>query len=133
MAIELTHTWLLVEDMPRALSFYHDTLGLPVISDLGQYVELRVQAGDGFLLSLFERRAMREGEPGITINPVSGQHAVIVFTVEALDDYCAGLRAKGVVFESELTNHAEWGIRTAFLRDPDGNLLCLHSGIPAAD
>lgn len=30
MALTWTHTWVLVEDMPRALSFYHDTLGLPI-------------------------------------------------------------------------------------------------------
>ena len=133
MAIELTHTWLLVDDMPRALSFYRDTLGLPVVSDLGQYVELQVQGNDSFLLALFERRAMAQGEPAIAISPVSGQHEVIVFTVPGLDDYCAELRAKGVEFESDLADHAEWGIRTAFLRDPDGNLLCLHHNIPAAE
>ncbi|HUY76925.1 MAG TPA: VOC family protein [Ktedonobacterales bacterium] len=131
MAIELTHTWLLVEDMPRAVGFYRDTLGLSVVSDLGQYVEL--QANESFLLSLFERSAMEQGEPGITISPVSGQHAAIVFTVAALDDYCAELRAKGVVFESDEADHPEWGIRTAFLRDPDGALLCLHHNIAVVE
>jgi hypothetical protein len=38
MALALTHIWLLIDDMPRALSFYRDTLSLPVRSDLGEYV-----------------------------------------------------------------------------------------------
>src|SRR6266852_1899666 len=37
MALELTHIWLLVDDMPRALGFYRDTLGLEVVSDLGAF------------------------------------------------------------------------------------------------
>ncbi len=129
MALELTHTWLLVADMPRAVSFYRDTLGLEVGSDLGQYVEL--QANDHFYLALFEQSAMQLGEPGIAINPASGQRATFAFEVESLDSFCAGLRAKGAVFTSDETNHPEWGLRTAFLLDPDGNLLCLYGRIPS--
>jgi catechol 2,3-dioxygenase-like lactoylglutathione lyase family enzyme len=128
MALKLTHIWLLVDDMPRALGFYRDTLGLGVASDLGVFVELN--ASEEVLLSLFDRGAMRTSEPGIAISPVSGQHAAIVFAVDALDAVCASLRAKGVSFVSEETNHPEWGLRTVFLQDPDGNLLCLYSGIP---
>ena len=65
--MELTHIWLLVEDMPRALGFYRDTLGLTVAADLGGFVELN--ANEHFLLSLFLRGAMRESEPGIRAQP----------------------------------------------------------------
>jgi catechol 2,3-dioxygenase-like lactoylglutathione lyase family enzyme len=128
IALTLTHVWLLVDDMPRALGFYRDTLGLGVASDLGVFVELN--ASEEVLLSLFDRDAMRASEPGIAISPVSGQHATIVFAVAALDEVCTSLRAKGVSFVGEETNHPEWGLRTVFLQDPDGNLLCLYSGIP---
>ncbi len=127
MALELTHIWLLVENMPLALSFYQDTLGLEVSSNLGEYVELNV--GEHFVLALFERTALQAGEPGIAIGPVSGQHATIAFEVESLDQFCESLRAKGVKFASGETDHPEWGLRTAFLHDPDGNLLCLYGGI----
>jgi lactoylglutathione lyase len=127
MAMELTHIWLLVEDMPRALGFYRDTLGLAVAADLGGFVELN--ANEHFLLSLFLRGAMRESEPGIPLSPVAGQHAALVFEVKGLDAYCADLREKGVEFASVEANHTEWGLRTAFLRDPDGNLLCLYEGL----
>jgi lactoylglutathione lyase len=136
VAIELTHIWLLVEDMPRALGFYRDALRLAVAADLGGFVELNANAR--FLLSLFLRSAMQESEPGIPISPVTGQHAALVFEVENLDTYCADLRAKGVELASAETDHTEWGLRTAFLRDPDGNLLCLYEGLareeaPATD
>ncbi len=127
--MELTHIWLLVEELPRALGFYRDTLGLDVLNDLGEFVELK--ANENFQLSLFTRNAMRLSEPEIAIGPVSGQHATLAFAVDALDDYCAGLRARGVSFVSDEANHPEWGLRTVFLLDPDGNLLCLYGGIPA--
>lgn len=129
MTVEMTHIWLLVEEMPRALRFYRDTLGIDVLHDLGEFVEL--QASPHFQLSLFTRTAMQQGEPAIAIGPVGGQHATLAFECEALDTYCEHLRAHGVVFVSDETNHPEWGLRTAFLRDPDGNLLCLYGGIPA--
>jgi catechol 2,3-dioxygenase-like lactoylglutathione lyase family enzyme len=127
MALALTHIWLLVENMPRALNFYHETLGLAVRSNLGEYVELN--ANDHFTLALFERSALQAGEPGIATSPVSGQHATLAFEHEALDEFCERLRARGVTFASPETNHPEWGLRTAFLHDPDGNLLCLYEGL----
>ena len=131
MALALTHIWLLVENVPLALSFYKDILGLEVSSNLGEYVELNV--GEHFILSLFRRAALQASEPGIETSPVSGQHATIAFEVRSLDQFCESLRAKGVKFASEETDHPEWGLRTAFLHDPDGNLLCLYGGIRAQE
>lgn len=126
----LTHIWLLVEDMPRAKSFYQEMLGLQVVSDLGVFVELN--ANEHMLLALFTRAAMHESEPNLAIGPVSGQHAALALEVPDLDAYCEQLRAKGAAFASPETNHPEWGLRTAFLADPDNNLLCVYSGIPEA-
>jgi catechol 2,3-dioxygenase-like lactoylglutathione lyase family enzyme len=125
----LTHIWLLVEDMPRALGFYRDALGVAVLHDLGDFVELR--ANDHVLLSLFTREAMRVGEPALAIDPPGGQRAVLAFEVAALDEFCARLRARGIALASAAADHPEWGMRTAFVRDPDGNLLCLYGGTPA--
>jgi catechol 2,3-dioxygenase-like lactoylglutathione lyase family enzyme len=129
MTPDLTHIWLLVDDMPRALHFYRDTLGLEVANNLGQYVELK--ASGGFMLALFERAAHQAGEPAIALSPVSGQRTTLAFEVESPDAVYASLREKGVEFASVPTNQADWGLRTVFLRDPDGNLLCLYGGIPA--
>lgn len=127
--VQLTHIWLLVENMPVALAFYHETLRFEITSNLGQFVELN--ASQNFLLALFERKAMQEGEPGIPVGPApQGQHATLAFEVESLDQFCEGLATKGIQFAGELTNHPEWGLRTAFLYDPDGNLLCLYGPIP---
>ena len=74
---------------------------------------------------------MQTSEPGIAIGPVAGKHAALAFEANALDDACGRLRTNGVTFASEETNHPEWGPRTAFPRDPDGNLVCLYGSLPA--
>jgi catechol 2,3-dioxygenase-like lactoylglutathione lyase family enzyme len=127
---QLTHIWLLVENMPAALAFYHETLGFPIASNLGQYVEL--DTSQDFFLALFESGAMQAGEPGIPVHApgAEGQHAVLAFEIASLDQFCEKLQARGVQFAGALTNHPDWGLRTAFLRDPDGNLLCLYGPIP---
>jgi hypothetical protein len=53
----------------------------------------------------------------------------LVFEVKRLHAYCADLRAKGIEFASAQTDHPEWGLRTAFLRDRGGNLLCLYESL----
>ena len=131
MATALTHIWLLVADIARARDFYRDTLGIELLSDLGEYVEFK--ANPQFQLALFTRDAFAVGEPAIPTAPADGQRAVLAFAVEALDAACERLRAQGVGLASGVAAHAEWGLRTAFLRDPDGNLLCLYEDASGAD
>lgn len=129
MAPTLTHIWLLVDDVPRSVRFYRDTLGLKLTSDLGQYAEFCVN--DQYCLALFQRTAMQQGVPMIALSPTSGQRANLAFEVESVDATRKDLVAKGLTFASEIADHAEWGLRTFFLTDPDGNLLCLYCGITA--
>lgn len=128
MTLSLNYIWLLVEDMARAKNFYLNTLGLEIENDFGVYVELKTN--ERFSLALFTRAAMQMGEPDIAISPVGGQHASLEFLVENVDAFCETLRSKDVQFASEPKDHPEWGLRTAFLHDPDGNLLCLYNRIP---
>jgi catechol 2,3-dioxygenase-like lactoylglutathione lyase family enzyme len=121
----------LVEDMARAKHFYQNALGLEIEGDFGVYVELK--AREHVLFALFERAAMQAGEPGIAINPVGGQRTAIEFEVENVDTFYETLHSKDVQIASEPKDHPEWGLRTLFLRDPDGNLLCVYHRIPMAE
>ena len=131
MAPALTHLWLLVDDVPRSVGFYRDTLGLTLSSDLGQYAEFCVN--DQYCLALFQRAAMEAGEPQIALSPARGQRANLAFEVESVDALRDDVLAKGATLASDVANHGDWGLRTLFLTDPDGNLLCLYSGIPSPD
>ncbi|MBK6328876.1 MAG: VOC family protein [Chloroflexi bacterium] len=54
----------------------------------------------------------------------------LVFAVENVEAMCAKLKAAGVQLAAELTDHPDWGIRTAHFRDPDGNLIEINQPLP---
>ncbi|KUJ65344.1 glyoxalase [Streptomyces albus subsp. albus] len=88
--------------------------------------------GDQAVLSLFDRAAMAEavGTAALPARPAAAQDALsLVFRVP---DVAAGLAlclAHGGSLVTEATDRPEWGptLRTAHLRDPDGNLVELQS------
>jgi catechol 2,3-dioxygenase-like lactoylglutathione lyase family enzyme len=121
MTNTMTHISLLVEDVQDALHFYQDNLGLEVIENLGNYATLK--ANENLKLSFFPRIAMQEALPSVQLSPVHGYRTVLEFFVEELDSVCMTLQAKGIQFVSEPTDHPDWGIRTAYFIDPDGNLV----------
>jgi catechol 2,3-dioxygenase-like lactoylglutathione lyase family enzyme len=127
MSLTLTHISLLVEDVQKALIFYSDSLGLKVLSNHGGYAEL--EANEQMKLSLFDRKAMEEALPTVQASVVNGHRSVIEFRVDTLDDLCATLHTKGVSFVSEPTDHPDWGIRTAYVQDLDGNLISLYKSL----
>src|SRR6266705_2130600 len=127
MTMLLTHISLLVEDMSRSLQFYHDIFGLQVLNNYGDYAELK--ANENLKLSLFTRKAMAEALPSVTASQVNGHRAVLEFHVDKLDDFCNALRTKGIQFASEPTDRPDWGIRTAYVEDPDGNLIDLFESL----
>lgn len=57
-----------------------------------------------------------------SVPPNSG--VVIYFECERLDDVVADLKGKGVVFDSDPQDQS-WLWREAYLRDPDGQVICL--------
>lgn len=104
---------IFVHDIPRAVEFYRDVLGLPLTKQ-GAF-------GAEFL----------EGETHIGVHPaihpeaksLVGRHTGITLFVPDLLHYCGDLHARGVRFTTEPTQQS-WGIM-AMVADPDGNVLAL--------
>lgn len=127
MTLTLTHISLLVEDVQATIGFYQDTLGLEVVNNYGDYAELK--ANDNLKLSLFDRKAMEEVLPTIQASQINGHRSVLEFKLDTLDAFCETLRSKGVQFVSEPLDRKDWGIRTAYIQDPNGNLISLFQNI----
>ena len=117
-------TILYVHDLPRAVAFYRDVLGLaPMTGD-----PMRFQAfdsGAGRVLLLFKRgmTLVPTPVPGGMIPPHdgSGPHNIaFAIDVKNYEAWHARLTAHNVAIESE----AKWerGGRSMFFRDPDGHL-----------
>lgn len=128
--MRLTHVRLLVTDYPACFRFYRDVLGLPVGfgDENGPYGDF--DAG-GVFIALYDRRLMDEAIGG-TGKPLSAEamdRVLLSIAVDSVDEAHDALRAKGVSFVAAPLDRPDWGIRTAHLRDPDGNLIEIYKDL----
>lgn len=107
------------EDIARAKSFYHDTLGLEVESvPTGEFY---VHAGQGTRILVYERAR------------TVAEHTVLSFLVEDLHAVMDELRSRGVVFEeydipglTTIGGIAESDYELgAWFTDPEGNIISI--------
>ena len=130
--MRLDNVRLLVDDFDECFRFYRDTMALKVTwgREGGGYASF--DAGEGSRLSIFPRREMAEaiGPSGLATDGRGQDRSVLVFGVDDLDSTLARLRSRGVKLTAEPADHRDWGIRTAHIRDPDGNLIELNSPLP---
>jgi lactoylglutathione lyase len=122
--MRLTHIRLLVDDYPACFRFYRDVMGFPIAwgDENGPYADFK--AGDA-MLALYDRRLMAEAVGGADL-PFSAEamdRYALTFAVESVDRVCDELRGKDVPLETEPQDRPVWGVRTAHVRDPDGNLI----------
>lgn len=121
----IVETILYTDDLPRAIAFYRDALGLePLTGDPTRFQALK--AGSHQVLLLFKRGTTNQPSPvpGGVIPPHGGtgpHHLGFAVTAANYEPWRQHLTALGVAIESE----AHWpaGGRSLYLRDPDGHLL----------
>ncbi len=104
---------IFVNDLPRAVEFYRDTLQLPITQE------------GSFGAELLEGPAHIGVHPAVHADAkkLVGRHTGITLFVSDLLHYCGDLHARGVRFLSEPTQQP-WGIM-AMIADPEGNILAL--------
>jgi catechol 2,3-dioxygenase-like lactoylglutathione lyase family enzyme len=112
-----------VKDLDRARKFYEGTLGLKTADEMG-----------GEVLT------MKSGETTINVyrSEFAGTNQATALTFD-VDDIAAEVRElknKGVFFEQydmpglerKGDLHVAEGMKTAWFKDPDGNILCVTNG-----
>jgi lactoylglutathione lyase len=133
--MRLTHTRLLVANFDACFRFYRDVIGLEVKwgAEGAGYADL--QAKDGASLSLFQREAMSEalGTLSLPYEVSSQDRFALIIETDDLEAAITQLRQRGANFTLEAREHPDWGIRTSYLRDPDGNLIELNSPMPHSE
>jgi catechol 2,3-dioxygenase-like lactoylglutathione lyase family enzyme len=79
-------------------------------------------------LPRYARLECPDGESTLSVHVaddvVVANNIVLYFDCEKLDETVADLKAKGLVFDEDPTDR-EWLWRQAYLRDPNGNKICL--------
>ena len=117
----VTQIAITVNDVPRALAFYRDAIGLP---------QLPIPAPPtmAFLMMGDVRLMMSLPEPGFT----PGGGTVVYLKVERINDAVAAMQGRGVSFVqgahmiAKLPDREVW---LAAFKDPDGNALALMSEV----
>ena len=120
--MRLTHVRLLVGDYASCFRFYRDVLGLELAfgDEDGPYADFR--AGSA-ALALFDRA----GQAEVVDVRAPGDGALVVFAVDDVDSAVERLREHVV---DGPVNRADWGLRVAYVRDPDGSLIEINEPIP---
>jgi predicted enzyme related to lactoylglutathione lyase len=127
MKTGLAYTRLLVKDWKASFLFYKDVMEFDVAvkDEEDGYAEFK--AGD-MRLSIFRRQEMAQ----LIHNADKPPHAecqdtvALIFTVHDVEEEYQQLRHKGVKFIAPPMNNPYFGIKTAYLRDPDGTLIGLY-------
>lgn len=121
---DVKETALYVDDMPRAVAFYRDVMGLsPLVQD-ERFCALDVSGRHVLLLFLRGSSLETAALPGGTIPPHDGSGPLhIGFSVDAgeLEQWERHFDAHRV----EILSDMDWprGGRSLYFRDPDGHLL----------
>ena len=108
-------------DKPVETAEFFQKLGLRLIVDsLPRYARLECPDGDS-TLSIQETT-------GTTNLSLSSDRIVLYFECDNLDATVAELKSKGLAFDEDPTDRP-WLWRQAYLKDPNGNKVCLfHAG-----
>ena len=120
-----SHFRLLVDDFGETFRFYREIVGLPTDyppGASGPYAEFEL-GGDKYL-GLFDRAAMLEAVGRSADSKRSpDDHAVLCIPVEDVDAEARRLQEHGVELAAAPADHEPWGMRTVYVRDPEGNLV----------
>ena len=110
-----------VQDLPRAVAFYRDVLGMRLL------FEVPAQS-----MAFFDCGGVRLYF-GVPENPDFRSHPVIYYRVESIGEACAALRERGVTFADEphvVHRTHSYELWMAGFRDPDGHYVSLMSEVP---
>jgi catechol 2,3-dioxygenase-like lactoylglutathione lyase family enzyme len=116
-------TTIPVVDLDRAKNFYTRVLGLRVLEETPMAVRLQATPGQ---ISLFKRAATK------------ADHTVMHFEVKGIETLVEGLRGKGAEILEYDSGPLKTtggiarlgGMRAAWLKDTEGNILGLREGSP---
>jgi catechol 2,3-dioxygenase-like lactoylglutathione lyase family enzyme len=122
----VVETILYTDDLPRALAFYRDILGLKLMKGDGERFQA-FDSGAGRVLLLFKRGGTLVPQPvasGGVIPPHDGHgphHIAFAIAAADYDRWCARLQDAHLSIESE--TQWERGGRSVYFRDPDNHLV----------
>ena len=116
----LEYVIIIVDDMDLMLDFYMNTLGIELSHRAGEFAQMNTGTTR---LGFFTRKAMSRTIGKRLKKPLTdSQGFEIGFKVEDVDTLYVQLLDQGVEGAAEPTDRP-WGQRTAYIYDPESNLI----------
>jgi catechol 2,3-dioxygenase-like lactoylglutathione lyase family enzyme len=133
--VKLNQVRLLVSDFAGCYRFYRDTLGLEPTWGEENDTYASFSTGTDVALALFDKAemAVAVNTSSLPVTAQSQDAVAFIFEVADVDVAFQQLSEMGARFVTEPLDHPDWGIRTAHLRDPDGNLIELFTEMPRSE
>jgi catechol 2,3-dioxygenase-like lactoylglutathione lyase family enzyme len=131
------HPRLLVNHFAECFLFYRDVMGLNASwgSEDDSYASFTEQGDEEIVLALFKRHGMAEvvGTPDLLSEAECQDRVALIFSVEDVDATYEDLTTQGNEFVAGPQSFPDWGIRSAYLRDPDGNLIEFYTDLDPSE
>lgn len=123
---------LLVVKFDECFRFYRDVMGFKVIwgEEGDSYASFSVN--ENSRLSIFKRDHMAEtvGTADAPLQAHCQDRVALTFGVKDFEATKTELQENDAHFVTPTIDKRDWGIRTIFLRDPDGTLLQIEAELP---
>jgi len=129
----MSNVRLEVADVVTCLRFYRDVFDFELTwggEDDAGYCSFKASDQTSLAIHQYENNVGEIGaQVGMRPLPEVGRGrdtALLIFEVESparLDAYAEELRSRGATIIAGPADHTGWGIRSFYLRDPDGNLI----------
>lgn len=135
--MRLQHPRLLVCKFAECFLFYRDVMGFKVTygSEGDSYASFTDRGGTEPTIALFIRQAMAEvvGTSYLPSEAPCQDRFALIVRAENVDAMYEQLQERGVVFMDGPESHPDWGTRSAYFRDPDGNLIEIYTGLDRSE
>jgi catechol 2,3-dioxygenase-like lactoylglutathione lyase family enzyme len=135
--MDFEHPRLLVKNFAACFRFYRDVMGLGVSwgSEDDSYASFTEQEDDEIVLALYNRQGMAEvvGTSDLPSEAECQDRVALIVSVEDVDAIYMDLTSQGIEFIVGPQDFPDWGIRSIYLRDPDGNLIELYTDLERSE
>jgi lactoylglutathione lyase len=132
MTLKLDNIRLLVTKFDECFRFYRDVMGFEVTwGDEGSGYASFKTSGSG-RISIFMRgeQASTVGTSDLPSKAQAQDNFVLVLRSRNVDKRLKRMKGKCTGQIIGPADYPDWGIRAAYIRDPDGNLIEIHSPLP---
>ncbi|OGN94266.1 MAG: hypothetical protein A2Z71_10785 [Chloroflexi bacterium RBG_13_50_21] len=133
MSYKYAYTRLLVSNFKACFQFYRDVMGFQATYGTENDTYADFNTGE-VTIALFDKLEMSKavGTAHLPADAMAQDKVSLIFAIEDVDAACQQLTQRGNSLIAGPTNHPDWGIRTAYLRDPDGNLIEINQPLQQA-